>query len=138
MDCLICNIFVVVPSPPINLEALEVTNNSIVISWNRPLEINGPSLDYQVWFNDKMVNIDTGNTVENSTALRLENLASFTNYTISVLACTNNCSVAGNTLEMRTSIGGIQLENSTVIAIFTCLLHFSSRNNASTRNHAVE
>lgn len=90
-----------------NLKALEVTNNAIALSWDRPLEINGPSLDYQVWFNDKMVNIVTGSNVEDRSGVRLENLSSFTNYTISVLACTNNCSVAGNTLEMRTSIGGI-------------------------------
>lgn len=93
------------PSAPGNLEAIDIQSNSIMLHWNRPIEVNAPSLTYQLWYNDKMIHIDNNQTMDESFTYLLDNLESFTNYTITVVACTRNCSQSSGSLIQRTKIG---------------------------------
>lgn len=62
-------------------------------------------MTYQLWYNDHRTNINDNNTMNETFAYTLENLESFTNYTITVVACTSDCSYSSESLTVRTAIG---------------------------------
>lgn len=93
------------PTAPRNLQALNISDNSISLLWQRPREINGPSLTYQLWCNDKMIQIDNNQTLNESYQFTIEGLKAYSNYTITVVACTRNCSRPSGSLHLRTKIG---------------------------------
>ncbi|XP_070497818.1 cytokine receptor isoform X3 [Chironomus tepperi] len=93
------------PSAPQNLKTINVHSNSIDLQWNRPAEVNGPSLTYQLWYNERMIHIDNNETMNDTFKYRLNDLESFTNYTITVVACTRNCSQSSGSISQRTRVG---------------------------------
>lgn len=75
--------------------------------------MNGESITYQLWYNDHMININNDNNTMNEVYFfKLELLKSFTNYTITVVACTSDCSESSDSLVIRTAISapGIMLQ----------------------------
>lgn len=79
--------FVVVPSPPLNVKAQDVTSNSVVITWEPPQSPNGRLLGYEV------ISTPNGGSlsiygVENNSACKLTGMKSNTMYSISVRAKT--------------------------------------------------
>ncbi|KAG5679709.1 hypothetical protein PVAND_009259 [Polypedilum vanderplanki] len=93
------------PSAPRNLQAIDVTANSITLLWQRPLEVNGPSLTYQLWCNEKRFIIDNNQTMNVSYRHTIENLKAFAHYTVTVVACTRNCSDSSGSLNLKTKMG---------------------------------
>lgn len=87
------------------MNAIDVKSNSIDLQWNKPDEINGPSLTYQLWYNERMIHIDNNETMNETFHYRLNDLKSFTNYTITVVACTRNCSQSSGSVFQRTRVG---------------------------------
>lgn len=85
-----------------------------MLAWQKPLEKNGPSLYFDIWFNDEHVLIQPNATeliypVEsnnNEIFYEICNLLSYTNYVISILACTISCSEATESLRVQTKVGG--------------------------------
>lgn len=94
------------PTAPRNLEAIKAENNSVLLRWLRPLEVNGQSMTYQLWYNEKSINLNTNDTMMNETiTFELVDLDSFTNYTVTVIACTSDCSPAGESIVVQTKVG---------------------------------
>lgn len=73
--------------------------------WNRPLEVNGEAMTYQLWYNDHRININDNRTMNETFAFNLKNLEPFTDYIITVVACTSFCSESSDSLTLRTKIG---------------------------------
>lgn len=73
------------PTPPLHLEVVNISNSSISLKWQPPSKMNGYLKNYYVYYNEKVENSTTNEII-------LKNLMSYTNYTISVQACTINCS----------------------------------------------
>jgi Fibronectin type III domain len=90
----------------------------INISWERPLEINGQSLTYQVWYNNKMVHIDNNETMADLYNYTINHLEPYKNYTITIVACTRNCSEPSSSLLLRTKIGAPGPMNQPVLDTF--------------------
>ena len=93
------------PTAPRNLKADEITRHTINLSWNRPYEVNGELMTYELWYNDQKININDNNTMNESYSFKLENLEAFTEYTITVRACTSGCSESSDSLTLRTAVG---------------------------------
>jgi hypothetical protein len=92
------------PSAPKNLKARDITNTTVELFWDRPTQINGALMYYEVWYNDQKLKVEASKNVTEKTFL-LTNLSSFTNYQILVQACTIACSEASNTVSIKTDIG---------------------------------
>lgn len=73
--------------------------------WRRPIEINAPSLTYQLWLNGKPIRIDNKATMNESFYYTLRNLESFTAYEIRVIAQTRNSSKPSERLMIKTKVG---------------------------------
>lgn len=93
------------PTAPRNLKAAKIERDSIDLTWNRPREVNGQSMTYQLWYNDHKLNIDGNATMNETFTLSLLHLEAFTNYTITVVACTRDCSPSSESLTLRTAMG---------------------------------
>lgn len=106
----------IAPSAPQKLRAIDIQSNSIDLQWNKPTEINGPSLTYQLWYNERMIHIDNNDTMNATFHYRLSDLKSFTNYTITVVACTRNCSSSSGSVIQRTRVGNPGQINSFMVA----------------------
>ena len=52
-----------------------------------------------------MIHIDNNETMNDTFHYRINDLESFTNYTITVVACTRNCSPSSGSVFQRTRIG---------------------------------
>ncbi|KRT84462.1 Fibronectin domain-containing protein [Oryctes borbonicus] len=89
-----------VPTEPYDLEAVNITNSSISITWQPPLKINGHLRNYHIYFNNNVTR-----TEDNSTYYELKNLRSDTVYNISVSACTLQCSNRSTHLILSTNTG---------------------------------
>lgn len=61
-------------------------------------------MTYQLWFNEKKVNIYADDTMNETFSFVLKRLEPFTDYTITVVACTNDCSNSSDSLKIRTAI----------------------------------
>lgn len=73
--------------------------------WRRPIEVNAPSLTYQLWLNGKPIRIDNKATMNEYFYYTLKNLESFTAYEIRVIAQTRNSSKPSERIMLRTKIG---------------------------------
>lgn len=62
-------------------------------------------MTYQLWYNDHRININDNNTMNETFVFKLENLESFTNYTITIVACTSNCSDSSDSITLQTTMG---------------------------------
>lgn len=69
------------------------------------MEVNGELMTYELWYNNQKININDNNTMNETFAFNLEHLEAFTNYTITVVACTSNCSESSDSLTLRTAVG---------------------------------
>lgn len=69
------------------------------------MEVNGEAMTYQLWYNDQQININDNKTMNETFAFNLENLEPFTDYIITVVACTSFCSESSDSLTLRTKIG---------------------------------
>lgn len=93
------------PTAPRNLEATNIFQHSVYLKWNRPLEVNGEAMTYQLWYNDRKININDRNTMNETFAYKLQELEAFSNYIITVVACTSYCSEPSESLTLRTAMG---------------------------------
>lgn len=87
------------PDTPQDVAASEITNTSMLVTWKPPAAINGVLRYYIVHYNDIKIN------AEHATEMRLVNLSSYTNYSISISACTVVCSEMSPPIYAQTAIG---------------------------------
>lgn len=92
------------PSPPRDLVCVDIKNNSLTLQWKPPLQINGGTMNYEIWYNTHHNKIDVVDFTSNVTYV-LDNLEPFTNYKIIVRAYTVAYSNNSNTLDVTTAIG---------------------------------
>lgn len=94
------------PTAPVNLTCTNVSENSIDLVWNRPIDVNGPFMTYQLWFNEQKLNINNNYTMNETFSFTLKSdLKPFTNYIITVLACNSECSPPCESLTITTKMG---------------------------------
>lgn len=91
------------PSPPLNLRYRDVTNTSVILSWDRPINANGDLERYKICYNEieRFVDKLTANSIE----VHLDGLKSFHEYIVRVQACTVACSNVSNAIEFKTAVG---------------------------------
>lgn len=91
------------PTAPQFLRYSAVTNTTVTLTWEVPEHINGVLRQYTVYYNGKSRNVDKqpGSTIE----FVLDKLESFTEYQVVVVACTNGCSPASNSISFQTGVG---------------------------------
>ncbi|XP_059488717.1 cytokine receptor isoform X2 [Neocloeon triangulifer] len=88
------------PDPPTSLEVANVTNSSLYIQWNPPVNTNGNVKFYEIHFDKNSTRVD-GSITE----VTLQNLPSFTNHSVYLTACTIACSEESNVIWAKTLIG---------------------------------
>nr|XP_023020185.1 cytokine receptor-like [Leptinotarsa decemlineata] len=74
-------------TPPIDISIYNVTNSSISLKWSPPLEKNGILKYYRIYYRNETQDVDKD--MYNYT---LTGLKSYENYSISMQACTTECS----------------------------------------------
>lgn len=92
------------PSPPQNLRYSEVTNTSVILSWDRPTQVNGELTRYKIYYNERERTVDahfTNDTVE----FCLDGLKSFHEYDVLVKAWTVAESNESNKIKFKTAVG---------------------------------
>lgn len=87
------------------MTAVDIKETSVDLMWRRPSEINGPSLTYQLWCNEKSFHIDNNETMNEFFYYTLTNLEPFTRYSIRVIAQTRNNSDPSERLVIKTKVG---------------------------------
>lgn len=92
------------PTPPQNLRYRDVTNTSVVLSWDRPLQANGVLARYKIYFNEREMKYE-GALTNDSIEFRLNGLKSFQEYDLLVKACTIECSNVSNAIKFKTAVG---------------------------------
>ncbi|PNF42338.1 hypothetical protein B7P43_G03672 [Cryptotermes secundus] len=96
------------PVAPGPVNVTEITNTSMVVTWNPPKSMNGALRNYDVFYGDtsKRLNMNTNERPETvPVSMKLENLTSYYNYTVSVVACTTACSEKSSPVTVQTDIG---------------------------------
>ncbi|XP_066588811.1 uncharacterized protein [Prorops nasuta] len=86
-------------TPPKDVKITNVTNTTMLVTWNPPDAMNGVLRYYEVYYNELSQKVERVNYVE------LTGLLAHTNYSISVAACTVSCSVKSPTIYKSTGIG---------------------------------
>lgn len=92
------------PSPPQNLRYHDVTNTSVILSWDRPERANGWLARYKIFYNEKEKTVE-GKFDNDSIEFRLDGLRSFHEYDVLVKACTVECSNGSNAIKFKTAVG---------------------------------
>ena len=99
------------PTSPINVKITEVRNDSLVISWDPPLQRNGNIGKYVIYNFGKEFYVDKVSETDTSRReVKLTGLQGFTNYSLTVQACNipiNVCSaiLPNSAIFVRTAIG---------------------------------
>ncbi|EDV99723.1 GH12259 [Drosophila grimshawi] len=101
------------PTPPRQLEYLNVTSSSVWLAWKPPVKPNGVVREYQgtIWHDNKTEYFDlpasTVELVDNEKPIyyELSNLTAYTNYTISIRSHTVLYSDPSNFIHFRTAVG---------------------------------
>ena len=83
-----CNIFPIVPSPPLNVAAHHVTSTSITVIWEPPQSPNGRLLGYEVSYTPHRRGHPSVVIVQNITSWKLTGLKPYTVHAVSVRAKT--------------------------------------------------
>lgn len=91
------------PTPPRNLQAHNITNSSVELTWDQPEAVNGVLVRYEVSYNGKSFSVEKSEGTQRPIVLR--KLQSFTEYEVLVRACTGHCSNASAPITFNTSIG---------------------------------
>lgn len=77
-----------------------------MLSWDRPEELNGEIMTYQLWVNGRRIYINDDDSMNETFTYNLNtNLEHFTNYTITVHACNSECSQPSESLNVKTRMG---------------------------------
>lgn len=76
----------------------------MTLTWSRPIEVNGEAMTYQLWYNERKININHNDTMNETFVFTLNGLEPFTNYTITVVACTSDCSNSSESLVFTTAM----------------------------------
>lgn len=84
---------------PLNVKVTNVTNTTMFIAWQPPEAMNGVLRYYEVYYNGFMKKVEEGSDT------KLMNLSAYTEYNISVTACTVACSKKSPMITERTKIG---------------------------------
>lgn len=84
---------------PRNVVISNVTNSTMRVEWREPLAMNGVLRYYIVHYNDRSKKVEEKQYVE------LTDLLAFTNYTVTVEACTVDCSDQSEKVYALTEIG---------------------------------
>lgn len=61
-------------------------------------------MTYQLWYNERKININHNDTMNETFLFTLDGLEPFTNYTITVVACTSDCSNSSDSLVFTTAM----------------------------------
>ncbi|KAJ9579351.1 hypothetical protein L9F63_024541 [Diploptera punctata] len=97
------------PSQPDPVTITNITNTSMVVSWKPPTSMNGAVRRYDIYYNNKVKKFDILLNVKHQDfsplKLTLTNLTSYYNYTVSVAACTVECSLKSIPVTVQTDIG---------------------------------
>lgn len=96
------------PVAPNPVNITEITNTSMVVIWQPPKSLNGALRNYDVFYGSKSkrLNVNTNERPETvPVSMKLENLTSYHNYTVSVVACTTACSEKSPPVTVQTDIG---------------------------------
>lgn len=96
------------PSSPKNVTVSHETNTSIILHWDAPEQLNGILTSYKVLNNKMPIIINPHNFTANKMEYKLQNLLPFTEYNISMVACTANdslCSNRSNLITVKTKVG---------------------------------
>lgn len=96
------------PVAPDAVNITEITNTSMVVTWQPPKSLNGALRYYDVLYGirTKRLNVNTNERPEAvPVSMKLENLTSYHNYTVSVVACTTACSEKSPPVTVQTDIG---------------------------------
>lgn len=93
------------PSPPQYLRYANVTNTTVVLTWDPPARANGKLAQYRIYYNEREKIVDG-----NSTKVSIEGLKSFLEYDVLIKACTIRnliplCSNASNAIKFNTAVG---------------------------------
>ncbi|XP_076245773.1 cytokine receptor domeless [Calliopsis andreniformis] len=86
-------------TPPQDVKIIKVTNTTIFITWKPPDAMNGVLRYYEVHYNGLVQKVEEVHHIE------LQNLLAYTNYSISITACTVSCSAKSPTIHTITEIG---------------------------------
>ncbi|XP_017766074.1 PREDICTED: cytokine receptor isoform X2 [Eufriesea mexicana] len=86
-------------TPPQDIKIINVTNTTMYITWKPPDAMNGVLRYYEVYYNRHAQKVEEANHVE------LKYLLPYTNYNISVAACTVSCSVKSPIIQRTTKVG---------------------------------
>ncbi|XP_029156701.1 cytokine receptor [Nylanderia fulva] len=84
---------------PLDVKVTNVTNTTMFITWKSPGAMNGVLRYYEVYYNELMKKVEEANHI------RLTGLLAYTEYNISVAACTVACSKKSPITKQRTKIG---------------------------------
>lgn len=97
------------PSCPEPVTITDITNTSMIVSWKPPALMNGALHRYDVYYNNKVKRIDMPLNIKRQDIpplqTKLMNLTSYLNYTVSVAACTVECSQKSPPVTVQTDIG---------------------------------
>ncbi|XP_049804585.1 cytokine receptor-like isoform X2 [Schistocerca nitens] len=100
-DRIYCKTFESAPSLPQNISLCDVTNQSLVVRWKPPQHLNGILQHYIIHYNGKSLTTAPAKHLE----VKLENLKSFTQYEVSMSACTIICSNFTIPVNITTDVG---------------------------------
>ncbi|XP_072753028.1 uncharacterized protein Dome isoform X2 [Anoplolepis gracilipes] len=84
---------------PLNVKVTNVTNTTMFVTWQSPQAMNGVLRYYQVYYNDLVKKVEEWKNIT------LTGLLPYTEYAISVAACTVTCSEKSPIITQRTKIG---------------------------------
>ncbi|XP_073828659.1 cytokine receptor-like isoform X2 [Musca autumnalis] len=108
-DSLIVNTTEEAPSKPLQLRAHNITSSSVVLTWLAPEHHNGILTKYRIEYNNEnhIIDCELDKFVcsKKELTFTLENLSSFTNYKIYIVAYTNAPSEHSNDINVKTLVG---------------------------------
>jgi len=97
------------PVAPDPVNITEITNTSMVVTWQPPKSLNGALRYYDVFYDgDKSERLNVNTNERPATvpvSMKLENLTSYHDYTVNVVACTTACSEKSPNVTVQTEIG---------------------------------
>lgn len=100
-----------VPDTPLNVSVHNVTNSTVTVVWSAPLRMNGVLQYYEVLYTSSRnerykKNLESSgiSAAEIEQKIVLDKLRSYTEYTITVAACTKSCSAASLPVKVRTAV----------------------------------
>ncbi|XP_063994915.1 cytokine receptor isoform X2 [Diachasmimorpha longicaudata] len=91
------------PTPPRNVVVSNVTNSTMLVSWEAPAAMNGVLRYYEVHYSGNVEQVEV--EMEKPTQVVLKDLLAFKNYSIYVTACTVSCSPGSSVIHTQTGIG---------------------------------